>query len=71
MSYDTAHSLASSWVGLFAAVWFARKANRLDAIRTEENPQRHRRHTPSDQSPEKENHDERTHPGNRDHHASS
>ena len=30
MSYDTAHSLASSWVGLFPAVWFARNAHRIE-----------------------------------------
>jgi hypothetical protein len=29
MLYDTAQSVASSWVGLFASVWFARDAHRV------------------------------------------
>jgi hypothetical protein len=30
MSFDTAHSLASNWAGLFAAIWFARDLHQTE-----------------------------------------
>jgi DnaK suppressor protein len=55
MPYETAHSLASSWLGLFAALWFASDARRIEETAQLERQEQLGRAVRSDFQPKRRN----------------